>query len=92
MQQTLEPIPDDWEKYFKDGFFAQCYRRSPDPKVRKKFEDEWALFLKSLDNAVKAGQREMDDFGFYPTSPGVMDTGWCTNPSRPDFPFGPWVG
>jgi len=92
MQQTLEPIPDDWEKYFKDGFFAQCYRRSPDPKVRKKFEDEWALFLKSLDNAVKQGQREMDDFGFYPGNPGVMDTGWAVNPTRPDWPYGPWVG
>jgi hypothetical protein len=92
MQQTLEPIPDDWEKYFKDGFFAQCYRRSPDPKVRLKFKDEWALFLQSLDNAVKQGQREMDDFGFYPGNPGVMDTGWAVNPTRPDWPYGPWVG
>ena len=92
MQQTLEPIPDDWEKYFKDGFYAQCYRHSPDPKVRLKFKDEWELFMKSLDNAVKAGQREMNDFGFYPGNPGVMNTGWAVNPTRPDWPYGPWVG
>jgi len=92
MQQTLEPIPDDWESYFKAGFFAQCYRRSPDPKVRAKFKDEWELFMKSLDNAVKQGQRETDDFGFYPGNPGVMDTGWAVNPTRPDWPYGPWVG
>jgi len=92
MQQTLEPIPDDWEKYFKDGFYAQCYRHSPDPKVRLKFKDEWELFMKSLDNAVKQGQREMDDYGFYPGNPGVMDTGWALNPTRPDWPYGPWVG
>lgn len=92
MQQTLEPIPDDWESYFKAGFFAQCYRRSPDPKVRLKFKDEWELFMKSLDNAVKQGQRETDDFGFYPGNPGVMDTGWAVNPTRPDWPYGPWVG
>jgi hypothetical protein len=92
MTQTLEPIPDDWETYFKQGFFAQCYRRSPDPKVRAKFKDEWALYMTSLDNATKQGQREPDDFGFYPGAPGVMDTGWCANPTRPDWPFGPWCG
>jgi hypothetical protein len=92
MQQTLEPIPDDWETYFKQGFSAQCYRRSPDPKVRMKFKDEWELFMKSLDNAVKQGQREMNDFGFYPGNPSVMNTGWAVNPTRPDWPFGPWCG
>ena len=92
MTQTLEPIPDDWEAYFKAGFFAQCYRRSPDPKTRMKFKDEWALYMTSLDNAVKQGQREMNDFGFYPGNPGVMNTGWAVNPTRPDWPFGPWVG
>jgi len=93
MQQTIEPIPDDWESYFKNGFYAQCYRHSPDPKVRLKFKDEWELFMKSLDNAVKAGQREMDDFGFYPGSPGIMDTGWSIGTIvRPDMPYGPFCG
>ncbi len=89
MQQTLEPIPDDWESYFKNGFFAQCYRRSPDPKVRAKFAPEWQLYMTSLDNAVKQGQRETDDFGFYPGNPGVMETGWgYAGWNRPDLPFG----
>jgi hypothetical protein len=92
MQQTLEPIPDDWEMFFKNGFYAQCYRHSPDPKVRLKFKDEWALFMQSLDNAVKQGQRETDDFGFYPGSPGVMDTGFCINPVNPAWPYGPYWG
>jgi hypothetical protein len=91
MQQTLEPIPDDWESYFKNGFYAQCYRHSPDPKVRAKFKDEWEIFMKSLDNAVKQGQREMDDFGFYPGNPGVMETGWGDgwNTTNPAMPYGP---
>ena len=92
MQQTLEPIPDDWESYFKNGFYAQCYRHSPDPKVRTKFKDEWELFMRSLDNAVKQGQREINDFGFFPGNPGVMNTGWALNPTRPDWPYGPWCG
>lgn len=91
LSQTLEPIPDDFEKYFKMGFFAQCYRRHPDAKVRQRFNDEWTLFLRDLDMAVRQGNREMDDFGFYPAS-NVMDTGWAFNPINPALPFGPWQG
>jgi hypothetical protein len=91
LSQTLEPIPDDYATYFKQGFFAQCYRRNPDPKVRARFADEWKLWLDSLDKAIKAGQREPDDVGFYPGSQ-IMETGWGFNPIRPDLPFGPWCG
>ena len=73
LNQTLDPIPDDYATYFKQGFFAQCYRRSPDPKVRAKFPDEWKLFLEALNKGVMAGQRETDDFGFYPTNSIMQD-------------------
>jgi hypothetical protein len=47
--------------------------------------------MKSLDVAVKAGQREIDDFGFYPGSQ-IMETGWggawCVNPAMPYGPNG----
>jgi hypothetical protein len=91
LAQTLDPIPDDYEKYFKMGFFAQCYRRHPDAKVRQRFNDEWQLFLRDLDMAVRQGQRETDDFGFYPGS-NIMDTGWAVNPINPAMPYGPWMG
>lgn len=67
LAQTLEPIPDDWEWAFKQGFFAECYRRNPDPKVRAKYPMERQLWLESLERAVRQADREMDDFGFYPT-------------------------
>lgn len=90
LDQTIEPVPDDYYHYFKNGFFAQCYRRSPDPKIRAKFPSEWEMWMKSLSNAVKQGNREQDDMGFYPSS-GVMDTGWGAqifpNPAQP---YGPW--
>lgn len=89
--QTLDPIPDDYVSYFKQGFYAQCYRRNPDPKQRAKFADEWKLWLDALDKAVKQGQREMDDMGFYPGT-SVMDTGWAFNPINPAMPYGPWNG
>jgi len=90
LQQFLEPIPDDFFTYFKDGFFAQCYRYHPDPKIRAKFESEFTLWMRSLDRAVSQGSREQDDWGFVPNSATVMDTGWAVNPVNPSQPYGPW--
>ena len=90
LSQYIEPIPDDWFMHFQNGFFAQCYRRSVDPKVRAKFKDEWAIWQKSLDLAVSQGSREQDDWGFFPTTPGVMDTGYGFATNTPSMPFGPW--
>jgi hypothetical protein len=91
LSQYINPIPDDFEWAFKQGFFAQCYRRNPDPRVRAKFQQEQQLWLDALDKAVKQVDREMDDFGFYPTSM-ILDTGWGVNPINPAQPFGPWTG
>lgn len=91
LSQFLEPIPDDYFTYIQNGFFAQCYRRSPDPKIRSKFTDEFKIWMASLDAAVRQGSREQDDFGFVPTS-NVMETGWAFNPVNPAMPYGPWGG
>ena len=89
LQSTLDPVPDDYFTFFKQGFFAQCYRRSPDPKVRAKFKEEWEMWLKSLQNAVMYGANQEDEFGFVPSS-NVMDTGYSYNSVTPSMPFGPW--
>lgn len=89
LNQFLEPIPDDFFKYIKDGFFTQCYRFSPDPKVRAKYEDELKLWMQSLNKAVSQGSREEDDFGFVPMS-NIMETGWAYNSVNPAQPYGPW--
>ena len=91
LQQTLAPIPDDYADYFREGFFTQLYRRSPDPKVRAKFKDEWALWLRSMDMSVRQANREEDAFGFYPSSAGVMETGG-SGYAGPAWPYGyPWL-
>lgn len=89
--QTLEPIPDDYEWAFKQGFFAECYRRNPDPKVRAKYGMEKQMWLESLDKAVRQADREEDDYGFYPSS-SVMDSSWGggVNATNPSMPYGPW--
>lgn len=91
LSQYLEPIPDDFYTYLKTGFFTQLFRRSPDPKVRAKFHEEYAIWMKALNDAVNQGSREMDDWGFVPSS-SVMDSGWAFNPVNPAMPYGPWAG
>jgi hypothetical protein len=90
LQQLLDPIPDDYFTFFKDGFFAQCYRYHPDPKLRVKFESEYNIWKSSLNEAVSKASTEMDDFSFVP-SMNVMDTGWAFNPVNPAMPYGPWA-
>jgi hypothetical protein len=89
LQDFLDPIPDDFYQFFKQGFFAMCARRSPDNTVRAQFKEEYAIWLKAMDNAVKQGSREMDDWGFYPTCQ-VMETGVSYYQANPAQPYGPW--
>jgi len=88
LQQTLEPIPDDYVEYFKQGFYTQCVRRSADSKVRARFTAENALWMKDLSDCVKQSDREKEDYGFYPGT-SVMDSNWISGLiSRPDRPWG----
>lgn len=91
LAQYLEPIPDDFEWAFKQGFFAECYRRNPDQKVYSKYAMAKQNWLESLDKAVRQSDREEDDFGFYPGS-SIMETGIGINPVNPAYPFGFWAG
>jgi hypothetical protein len=88
--QTLGPVPDDFEWAFKQGFFSECYHRSPDDKTVRRWKDEDAKWMQALDLAVRQADREMDDVGFYPGS-SVMETGWglCAT-NNPANPYGVW--
>lgn len=83
--QTLEPIPDDYAKYFRDGFVVHCYAHSSEAKVRGKFQDLYNMWLKALHDSAVQGDRERDDAGFYP-SVGLMDAPWTLYPG-PAYPF-----
>lgn len=93
LQQYLNPIPDAWEWAFKQGFFAECYRRNPDPRIRARYQQEKQMWLEALDKAVRQADREPDDFGFYVGAGNmIMDTGYGYNPITPAQPWGPWTG
>lgn len=71
LSQTLDPLPDNQEPNFRAGFIAQCYRYSPEAKIRAKFAVEWQLWLKANEDSRKQEDREMEENVFAPDR-GIM--------------------
>ena len=89
LSQTIEPIPDDFAKRFRDGFIALAYPYVQDPKVRAKGMDAYNMWLKSLMDAKSAGDRERDNEGFYPAT-SLLQQPFTIYPG-PAYPFPlPW--
>ena len=66
LNQTLFPMPDKYEPFFRAGFIAQSYRYSPEAKIHAKFDKEWPLWQKSLTNMRVAQDRELEEYSFEP--------------------------
>ena len=81
LRQTLDPLTDEMEPHFFQGFIAQLYRYSPEAKVRAKFAPEWQLWLKSLNDLRVKEDRELEENSFVPDR-GIMGTGRSRNTYR----------
>lgn len=86
LNQTIEPIPDDFAKYFKDGFVALAYARSSDKQIRGKAQDQYQMWMKSLMNAKTQGDRERDNYGFFPAN-SIMGNPYGGTYLGPAWPF-----
>jgi hypothetical protein len=75
LQQTLEPIPDDYYTFFQDGFVAYCYLHSKDAKIAAKFQTYYALWKEKLGAAIASMDRERDNYGIYPAE-SMMQSGY----------------
>ena len=85
LSQTLAPLPDEMEPHFREGFIAQCYRRSPEKGVYAKFKDAWAMWLSSLNELRSKEDRELEENKFIPTR-----TVFGASRSRNNFQGGSW--
>lgn len=74
LSQTFAPFPDKYEKYFRQGVIAQCYRYSPLEKVQVKFEKNYQIWLKSLNDLRATQDRELEENRFTPER-GIMGEG-----------------
>src|SRR6204780_1146248 len=90
LTQSLGVLPDDYYQTFVDGCMAEAYRRNPDAKIRMRLKDGGSIWLKSLKESFDFANKEMEDFGFYPGDPGVMETGAGSIWLGPAAPFPGW--
>lgn len=92
LSQTFAPFPDKYQTYFRQGIIAQCYRYSSDPKVQMKFEKNYAIWLKSLNELRVVEDRELEEYQFV-VERTVMGSGTTgrTGNVGPAWPFRyPW--
>ena len=85
---TLNPLPDDFASYFMQGFRAYCYQRSPEAKIRAKFEIEYKLWIANLLQAEGQADREQEAFCFYP-SDNFTGGYWDNYYPSAAWPYGP---
>lgn len=85
--QTLYPLPDEYEPHFFQGFVAQLYRYSPEAKIRQKFEQEWQLWLRSLESLRVKSDREQEENMFVPDRGITSYNRRMTTFAGPFWPF-----
>lgn len=92
LQAFIDPVPDDYANYFRDGFVSYCYKLSPDPGMRKMFPQMREMWLGSILAAMKQGDREQTDAGFIPDRSVVAPQGGIDiGPANP-YLYNVWPG
>lgn len=88
MQQTLDPIPDSFSRYFYRGVQSQCLEASPNPGDAKRGEEMKLTWLNAMLSAKKQGDREINAYALLPAS-SVVEPYWGSNqPRTADNPYG----
>lgn len=88
LSALLNPIPDDYARFYQAGFEAYCLQSSPNPGDRTRFMDAHAAWIHSMTEIVKQGNREADDYAMLPaTSPVENVYAWQRNPQDPGQPY-----
>lgn len=89
LSDTLNPLPDDYIDFFRQGFIAYCYRHSN--PVR--FQEQFALWQATLRSALGAADRERDETSMVPNTSlmgggSTSQFGIPIGPAWPYFPIG----
>lgn len=88
LDQTLDPMPDDFAANFRRGFKCHSVEYSADPRVRATFEQMRKDWLDAIANAMEQGDREEDSYMMIPATQVVEPTwGILRNPRDPGQPL-----
>lgn len=86
MQQFINPIPDEYQGYFRDGMMAYAYRSSPDPVMQARFPMMRQQWQAAMMEACRQGDRERDAARFVPES-SIMGSGLDGGTMGPADPY-----
>lgn len=88
LDQTLDPMPDDYAQGYRRGFKCHALEYSADPKVRMGFEQARVDWLKGVEDAMEQGNREAEEFRMVPATQVVDEWyGRRRNPRDPGQPL-----
>jgi hypothetical protein len=88
LQSLINPIPDDYSRFFQKGMEAYCLAASPNPADKARADLARAEWFKSMTDATKQGDREADAYGMLPASQPVENVyAWIRNPQDPSQPY-----
>lgn len=90
LSQMIDPVPDDFAKYFRQGFIAYCHKHSSNAAVKAQFKEEFTEWMLDLQRAKKQADRERDDAAFVPAR-NIMGEPVAL-PVGPAWPFAPSIG
>ena len=87
LKQTIDPIPDDEEKWFRDGCIAYAHRYSANPGVKARYplmKQEW---IQAMAAETVKNDREDEAKGFFPDK-SVMSPSYTTDPGPYPYRYG----
>lgn len=90
LEQTLDPLPDEYENHFYRGFVAHCYSFSPKEKIQAKGEREWMKWMNYLSGPMGIRgreDRELEENGFTLDRGIIGGTPGRTRWQGPLYPF-----
>lgn len=87
LQQKLDPIPDDYSKWFRDGCIAYAHRYSANPQVKARFQQMKNDWIAAVGGAAKQGDREDENKGFFPDK-NLMASGQVDDPGPIPYRWG----
>lgn len=93
--QLINPVPDDYAHWFRQGYIAGCYKMSANPQMRAQYYGPRGLhesWLGAMDGAMKQGDREPDNCGFVPDRSVIAPQGGIDiGPANP-YLYNVWPG
>jgi len=89
--QTLDPVPDDHSKWFRDGFVAYSHRYSTNPNVQRRYQQMKLDWLNAMAAEAKQDNREDESKGFYPAQ-GLLSPQYYTDPGPGNPYWRQWGG